>query len=307
MCRSHLRFALLCVFAGLIMTACRGVNDDESDGSTGELTLGITDGPLDDADEVRIAFSGIEITPVGGTSILIEDLREDFVYLLDLEGGERELVLDEYDLPDGSYDTLRLIIDEAASYVEVDGAQYELTIPATEIANLTFDINVFFDPDNDNEDLTVDFDLRKSLRVDNSVSPPVYQLFPRLRVVETERTETLRGTVDETLITNSGCSNLNFNQDGNAVYLYIGNSGALQDIQNNSGDPYATTTVRNNNVSDEWEFVFGFLPRQTYRAAFTCDASIDDPDTDDTAIIDYEGPINVDVQQNHSEEIEFEP
>ena len=293
--------------ATLLMTACRGVDDNNGGGGNGELTLGISDGPVDEADEVRIAFSGVEITPVGGMPMLIENLEEDFIDFLDLSGGERELLLDEFDLADGTYDSIRLIVNEMDSFVDVGGSRFNLVVPPGEEMNLLLDVNVFFDEDNDLEDLTIDVDLRKSIRVDNTQSPPVYEFHPNLRVVETSRSETLRGTVHEDFIEDTRCANQNNNEDGNAVYLFVGNSGGFQDLQNNAGDPFATTGVEFNTASNQWEFAFGFLPRQSYRLVFTCDAILDDPEQDDFVSMDFEGPIIVDVRQGNTETVAFEP
>ena len=299
-----LAVVLICSIAAL-MTGCRGVDSNNGGGSNGEINLGITDGPLDGVDQVRLALAGVEITPTGGSPILIEDLDEDLIDLLDLQGNNRELLLDEYDLADGSYESVRLIINETDSFVEDGNAMFPLTVPVSEEANLTIAVDVFLDDDNDLEDFTIDIDLRKSLRVDTTQSPRVYELHPRIRVIDTTRSETLRGTVDESLITDSRCSNNN--DDGNAVYLFEGSSSDFQDIQDNTNDPFATTTVNFNTDNGLWEFEFGFLPRQSYRAFFTCDAILDDPEQDDAAMINIEGPVSIDVQQNNSETISFVP
>jgi hypothetical protein len=306
MTASQIRYLAIILFACITVISCRGVNDDGSSGSTGELTLGITDGPADGVDEVRVVFSGIEITPQSGSPILVEDLEEDFIELVQLQGGVRELLLSDFDLADGSYQSVRLIFEPIGSFVRVDGSQFDLVVPSAEEARLRIDVNLFFDPDNDEEDITIDIDLRKSLCFNDSQSPAVYELHPSMRVVETAQSETLRGTVAAELIEATTCANDNNNEDGNAVYLFVGNSGAAQDIQGNSGDPFATATVSFNNTNSQWEFAFGFLPRQSYRAAFTCDSILDDPDADNSGTVEFAGPITVDVQQGNTETLRFE-
>lgn len=297
------RLAIVLLFL-LLVVSCRGV-DDNGGGEQGELTLGITDGPVDGADEVRVVFSGIEIVPATGPSVMVDELDEEFIDFLKLEGGERELLLSNFDLDDGTYQAIRLIFNPVGSFVKVNGAEYELIVPAAEEPNLTIDVSLFFDPDNDEEDVTIDLDLRKSLRIDETVSPPVYELHPRMRVIDTDRGEILRGTVERDLVEDTSCNN--DDEDGNAVYLFVGNSGDDdRDIRDESGDPFATAAVKFNNTSKEWEFAFGFLPRQAYRLFFTCDAISDDPEVDNSAEMDFKGPVTIDVQQGNTETVRFE-
>ena len=43
----------------------------DGDGQTGTLTLGVTDAPVDGADNVYVEFSGVEIQPNSGERIVI--------------------------------------------------------------------------------------------------------------------------------------------------------------------------------------------------------------------------------------------
>ena len=305
---SQLRYALTAVLLSLLVFACRGVDRDDADGSTGELTLGITDGPVEKAQDVRLVLDGIEIIPEIGDPILVEDLREDTIDLLELQGGEREEVLRRFDLPDGRYESIRLIVNQIDSFIrDENGEVFPLTIPAGEEDNLILEIGIALDEDNDLEDFTIDVDLRRSIRVDNSVSPPEYFFRPRLRIVETSRSATLRGTVDRELIEDTSCANENSNEDGNAIYLYRENVVGEQDIQDDDEkDPFATATVKFNDDSDEWEFAFGFLPIASYKAVFTCNAILDDPDDDDEAEMEFSAPLTVNVQRGNTETLRFE-
>jgi hypothetical protein len=307
MTQSQCRFALLIVFSSFLAVACRGVDREGGGQGRGELTLGITDGPIETALEVRLVLAGIEITPAGGSPILINDLREDSIDLLDLQGGEREEIIRGYDLDDGSYESVRLIVDETESMIRVEsGNEYPLTIPAAELDKLTLQFDVVFNEDNDEEDYTIDIDLRKSIREDDTVNPPIYELHPRIRFVETSRTESLTGTVHQDLIEDNNCSSRNSNDDGNAIYLYRTGVSGEQDVQDNENDPYATAKVSFNSSSGQWEFAFGYLPVDSYKAVFTCNAILDKPKSDEQSLMDFTVPQTINLQQNNSETIRFE-
>lgn len=304
---SRLSVTLVSFTTLLVLIGCRGVNSNNEGGGIGELTLGITDGPTDFAQEVRLVLDGIEITPTGGAPILIDVLREDNIDLLDLQGGEREELIRNYDLPDGSYESVRLIVDDVSSRIRLDNNnEFELTIPAGEESNLVLDLDIILDEDNDEEDFTIDVDLRRSIWVDETVNPPVYTFHPRMRIVETSRTTTLTGSVDEALIEDNSCENGGADDEGNAVYVFRGSSVDIQDIQDNADDPYATATVDYNNISDQWEFAVGFLPVGNYTAVFTCNAVLDNPQTDDESELDFSIAQTIDVQLSGTDSLRFE-
>ncbi len=303
---SQFRYAAIVLFSMVIVMACRGIDNEGTSGSSGELTLALTDGPADTIDEFNLYISGVEITDSNGDTVLVEgdDIEEEFFDLVMLRGGIREEIIRNFDLEDGTYDSIRLIVNEVDSNVRVGGSEFDVSIPSGEEANLSLDLNIFFDEDNDEEDFTIDIDLRKSIRADDFDNPTTYFFHPRLRVVETSRTGTVRGTVHPDLITNSQCSSRSGDQDGNAVYLFADN-GVVQDLQDNNDDPIATATV-DVQSDNSGEFSFGFLPVQTYRAVFTCDAFDDNP-AEENSNVDFSSPVDVTVEEGSTATLSFGP
>ena len=49
----------------LAIAGCGGGGDGEPQSNTGQLTLGLTDGPIESALRVVVAFTGIELKPAG--------------------------------------------------------------------------------------------------------------------------------------------------------------------------------------------------------------------------------------------------
>jgi hypothetical protein len=133
-----------------VLGGCAG-----SDGSTGQLSLAVTDAPVDEATSVVVAFTGVELKPAGGPSqtfhfCLDANADEPIVQttacdtpaprqidLLALQGGGSELILDGVTVPAGRYNWVRLMVeaDPASldSYIALsDGGVYPLYVPSAD-------------------------------------------------------------------------------------------------------------------------------------------------------------------------------
>lgn len=95
------------------LAGCSGT-DSGSDLSTGAdtgfLSLGISDGPIHDAEKVCITFNEIEFKGDGEPFIVNLDPAEK-VNLLEFQGANAALILINEELPAGNYEWLRLGID----------------------------------------------------------------------------------------------------------------------------------------------------------------------------------------------------
>jgi hypothetical protein len=87
----------------------------------------------------------------------------------------------------------------------------------------------------------------------------------------------LTGTVAEALVMDESCTNDLVEDTGNAVYLYEGAVDAPLDIRGAETDPVATATV-SKNADGIYGFRISYLSIGEYTAAFTCQASDDDPE-----------------------------
>jgi len=278
----------------LALAACGDGSD--SGERTGTLKLGITDAPVDVADAVVVQFSGVELKPRGGAPFTVA-LREldgqgttRTIDLYPLTGTQREILLEGEDIPAGEYDWMRLMVDAEPNvvdtYIGIGGGQCELKVPSGAETGLKvnrgFTIGV-----GAITDLTIDFDLRKSI-----VEPPgqsaapatcggqAYFLKPVLRVVDNLEVGTITGHVGSLP---QGCTAGTPPYPGN-VYLYGPYTDTVPTIDDYDGldgdgaDPITAAMVD----PTTFEYTIGFVPAGRYVIAYTCspDSTQVDADTD---------------------------
>lgn len=282
---------------GLSMVGCGGGGG--TDAGTGDLSLSITDAPVDGADAVVVFFDAVTVQSGGGSrqTYTVTDPVTDqpgrSVDLLQLTGSRSVVLLDNQQLTAGQYSWVRLDVDldPSRSYIEVAGQRHELR--CTSCDNNGLKLNRSFNVPADGAiAFTVDFDLRSS--ISDPQSGLHYNLRPTLRIVETALAGNIAGTVDGTLITNLSGGPC-------AVYVYEGGGVAPNDIfRPDVGDPPVTW---NNPVGtapvefdgSAYSYEAGYLPAGTYTAALTCDAQLDDPTMDDSGSVSFTGADTVSV------------
>jgi hypothetical protein len=279
--------------AAALVAACGGGGGAGAQSKTGALTLGITDAPVDVADAVVVQFSGVELKPMDGNAFSIDFAAPKTIDLLALQGTNRATLLDGEQIPAGEYTWMRLKVNAdpnvvGDSYITIDGAKCELRIPSGDETGLKL-IRGFTIGAGTTTDLTVDFDLRKSV-----VQPPgqrtsvpvcdgqAFLLKPVLRVVDSLQVGTITGTVDPTLIVQVCPAG----ELGN-VYLFgpYTDSDPVpvpDDVDDNDADgssPITTAMVALDESSNA-AYTIGFVPTGNYLAAYTCDADAPDVDAD---------------------------
>jgi hypothetical protein len=292
----HTRLGVL-VLLGTILTVTSCGGGGSGDAGTGTLSLQITDGPVETAEHVYVQFSGLELQAADGprtTLYYCEDpadatltiVSEDACTtpaapkrfdLLALNSGNADFLLQDFTLPAGRYNWIRLMVDtdgEDDSCIDVDmdnmdGICHELTIPSNDQTGLKLNRG-FVIPAGGSADFTIDFDLRKSVHM---VDVDDYRLRPTLRLADNTMTGAIAGTVDVALVP-GGCTP--------AVYVYEGSGVTPDDIDAdvNTPDPVTTATVKLDNGT--YSYKAAFLEAGSYTIAFTCDAAADDLMVDDT-------------------------
>jgi hypothetical protein len=222
---------------------------------------------------------------------------------------------------------MRLEVDAAQnvvdSYVTVAGAQCEMRIPSGDESGLKL-IRGFTVGVGTTTDLTIDFDLRKSV-----VQPPgqtadstncngqAYLLKPVLRVVDNLQVGTLTGTVDPALVGTSACAESTSNP-GN-VYLfgpYTDTAAVPDDVDGNDADgadPLTTAHVELD-ANSNYAYTIGFVPAGKYVLAYTCDAddsTIDadatptPPATGETVVLNPPDGITAEVAAGQTTRVDF--
>lgn len=277
----------------LALAGCKSDDDPEN----GTLALAITDAPVDGAEAVVVEFTGIEVQGPG------ERLTFDFdtpktIDLLQLTGDESLELLPETTVTAGQYQWIRLKVNAEQgvtdSYIDIDGARYSLYVPSGAQTGLKLN-RPFMIAAGGITDMTIDFDLRKSVHEPQSGSGD-YFLRPTLRIVDNLEVGHINGLVDETLLNVEGCS------AASSVYLFAGYDAETDDIDASEPEPITTSTVEMN-TDGFYEYEIGFIQAGDYTLAFTCEAAKDDPETDDS--INFSATQNVTVTVDETATVDF--
>lgn len=273
------RIRLLSVITlSVLLAACDG-----DSGESGTINLNITDAPVDDATKVVVSFSGVSIKPQNGPAFDIDfvDNNGDPVIksidLLSQQGSDSEPLLVNHSLDAGHYNWMRLKViasqSTTDSFIQLDigGAQYPLYVPSGDETGLK--LNQGFDiTDGGAVTFTIDFDLRKSVLAPNNNSS-AYKLKPTLRIVNNNNVGHISGIVGPTSLGDISCaSNPQY-----SVYVFSGSNITPDDIDGIDPDPISTSLL-----SNSFEYAVGFLNEGSYTVAFTCQASDDDTENNDT-------------------------
>ena len=236
-----------------------------------------------------MSFTGIEFKHNSGNAFEINFNTPKTIDLLALQGDEFDFLLDEQAISSGTYNWMRLKVmaqqNSLDSYIELDtGTQHALYIPSGSETGLKLNQS-FTIPSTGNLDLTIDFDLRKPVIAPQSGTS--YILKPSLRLLQTDLTGHISGTVDGTVLQGANCSGTDY-----AVYAYQGTDIVPDDVDGINSDPITTSQVKLNNQG-LYGYTLGFLNEGSYTVTFTCDAGSDNPDSND--MLNYIGTRNVTV------------
>lgn len=286
---------LACLSSVTLLSACGGGggSDDsgavDNDASTPEetfitnFTLNVSDAPVDNASEVVVYFSEVEL--VGDGEPVVIDVTDPsgsprMFDLLELQGEKFANLVDEVEIPSGEYSQLRLVIDED-SFVVMDDGTYPLEVPSQKLK-----LDGFEAQPETSQIFTVEFDLRKSLV--NPQGQDAVFLKPRgVRLVSNDAVGTLSGSVPMSLITDEACSVKADADSGNAVYLYEGSEldpallGDDADAESDEIRPLSVANVVYDETAGTYDFEIGYVPAGDYTVAFSCLAYQDEPETDE--------------------------
>lgn len=307
-----MRHMMRTTIAGLMLlglAACGGGGGDSPD-ANGRVNLSITDAPIDDATSVVVQFSAVAFKRAGSDVEVVKELVSSprQLDLLQYQQGRAALLLDGVTLPAGSYEWVRLIVDNQPnvrdSYITLTtGQECELRVPSGAESGLKLNRG-FTLPADGSVALTIDFDLRKSIHAPpgQQGSTPdctqAYLMRPTLRIVDDANVGAIAGQVDSTLATAECLPK---------VYVFSGSDVVVDDIEESDAapdvDPVVVAGVDVENGSTAYRYHAAFMPPGAYTVAFTC--SDDDPTDDD--VLTFLAPQNVTVQANLISTADFAP
>ena len=276
---------VFCLLSSFVLSACGGGSTDSTESGssaagTGTISLNITDAPIDSARQVVVAFSGVSIKPQNGPAFDINfvDANGDplvkTIDLLSQQGPNSEPILINHTLDAGHYNWIRLKVitnqNSIDSYIILDnGAQHSLYVPSGDETGLK--LNRGFDITTDGAvTFTIDFDLRKSVVAPGNNSQ-AYKLKPSLRIVNNTHVGHISGSIGSISLNDANCTDTDY-----AVYVFSGENIVADDIDGDAVEPVSTSLV-----SGSFDYAIGFLDQGSYTLAFTCQAGIDNSETND--------------------------
>jgi hypothetical protein len=226
--------------------------------------------------QVQTTLRGLEFSKSDGSTATLEFTDGESRDLLDFTSGQVLRLFTDEELPDGTYNGIRLLFDEDqaddAFVLDGSGAQRTLSIAQADYTQISLAVD---EDESIDEELTLTLDLRQSLSFDDEEDQ--YNLTPVLRSVRTEDAGQISGTVSASCTT------------AGAVYAFQGE--VEPDDIGSSTAPYLTTALS----AVVTTYVVRSLPEGTYTLAVTCDADDDDPTTDDD--IDFTGTQTVELEE----------
>lgn len=270
-----------------------GKGDGDGDGkevkpSGAPVTFALTDAPVDNAQSVFFTVASIAITPEDEHWIEVPLVAPTEIDLMKYQDGDSLKFAESVELPVGTYAHTRLMLTETPPprLVLKDGTEHQLIIPSAERSGVKvrgeFEIK-----ENEPLDLTLDFNLRKSIRRADgrherfdrgselqrrsegegregldarSVGESTYIMRPVLRLIVDATTGGIRGR----------------SETAHAVCLYP--SGALMDSNDDCDQALATARVKNG------RFRLAFVPEGTYVLRFFQESG-DPVDVSDVVVV----------------------
>ncbi len=219
-----------------LMTLISGCGGGTS-ASTGTATMNITDAPVDDENVlgVHVAFDAVHYKPAGSEWV-VEELNETRVInLLDLQDGNSTLLTSQTELPVGRINQIRFIINPAETFIELAGdINQSLSVPS-QVEKV---VGGFVVPAGGDINITADFDLRKSLVLENKG----YKLKPTIKIVDNSQVGEVSGTVA--------------NIDGNTtviVYAYANDTfDEAQETSNDFANAATSSDATDGNYTLAW-------------------------------------------------------
>lgn len=199
--RSLAALAMVSILSILIGCGGGGGSGSSGGSSTGTVSMSITDAkPVlpDNVTNCSVTIDEVSVHSSEGGWETLDMVRTPFtIDLLHFSDGITAEFVPPARLSSGSYTQVRLSVVSASLRFNDDSAQeVELTIPSE---NLKTDKNFLFEVGPKTAvDITIDFDLSKSIVVEGPAANPSYKLKPVLHIVDTE----LAATIVVTVITN---------------------------------------------------------------------------------------------------------
>lgn len=258
----------------------------DSGSARSSFSMRVTDAPIDGLENVVLQFVAVEMKQQSGAWTRYTLPSPQPIDLLALQGLTTADLLVNMPIEAGDYNQVRFILDGApmANRVKVEsGAWEDLEVPNGSSTGLKINKN-FTIPDDRQVNLTVDFDLRRSVKSPGKSGK--YRLMAKMKLVVDSDVGFIRGSVHPALLTAPGCSDGDVDTH-NAAYVYRGHNvtpGDIDEASPTNNEPVTTTFINYDPALGLYIYEAAFLAPGDYTIAFTCNADrevIDDNDNGD--------------------------
>jgi hypothetical protein len=255
-------------------------------GCESHLSVDLTDGPTDGAQEVVLDITHVALLTSGGDIVRLALDDPGPLDLLAFRNGETVRLVRERQIAPERFVGVALDFASSGSFVTLaDGSEVAIDTPASR----TFaDIDLTVD-DWESELLLVDLNLRFSL-VDTGTGS--YDLVPMVRAVRPDISGTVIGSVATATVESVGCLDGRPAGTGVAVYAFEGSGVTPADYVGQAG-LIAADDVEFDASLGQWRYQLHFLPAGDYTLALTCQADDDDPTTDDAVAFEASADVTV--------------
>jgi len=272
--------------AGSDEPSTQGVKITTSGGSgsaNSNFSLRITDAPIDGIENVVLQFTAVEMKLKSGAWTKYTLPAPQPIDLLALQGLTTADLLINMPIESGDYKQIRFIVDDApmANRVKVKGGAWkELQVPGGSTTGLKVKQN-FTIPDDRKINFTVDFDLRKSVKLKGKSGK--YKFKAKMKLVVDTDVGFIRGSIAPALLIDPSCSDGDIDTH-NAVYVYAGHNvtpGDIDEPSPSNHEPVATTMINYDYSLGLYIFEAAFLAEGDYTIACTCNSDAEVLDDDD--------------------------
>jgi len=285
--------------------------------TTGSITISLTDDPWEDAMEMVLHVTGIEMGHADGSIVMVEmDGGGMSIDMMQLQNGESRMLADSVEMPMGQYDWMRLMIDPAQSHIDLasTGGRHGMQMGSDAVDGLEVQ-HAFEIGQSQHSEFMLDFDIRRGVQHhDTGMMGGDYRLHSAMRMVDTSESGGLMGAVDPSMIdvNHPDCDDA---PGGNWAYLYHGDAMEPDDIADVDTDgiqgPIGADRIDMDTMTGEHRYHFGYLDPGQYRIAITCSGEWDEVGDDDHpndpdgqfAFHMFSGPMEVMAGQMHENDL----
>jgi hypothetical protein len=254
---------------------------------TGTISVSLTDGPREDASEMVLHVTGIEMGHADGRMVNVAIPGGPMpIDMMQLQNGVFQMLAGGVEVPVGQYDWMRIVIDPDQSHVDLvnTGGRHSMRMGS----NATNGLEVhqqFQIRQGEHSEFMLDFDTRLGLQHHSGgMMGDRYELHSAMRLVHMNDAGGLRGVVDPAMIdvNHAACDDA---PGGNWVYLFPGDAAEPDDIAMPDTDgmagPMAVDRVELDTMTGDHRYHFTYLEPGAYRLAMTCSGEWDEDNDDD--------------------------